>query len=531
MNMRNPLREARPIIRMTVFLIIATWAMISASAQVSQPRRYEREHKNSDDNFHVISLKEDGIALFRERDKYKNNNKLWELILLDTALQEKKSVDLEVKERHKFIGYEVTPTKLYFLYRMGETTKSDLELLEVTLSDMSVKKHQVKPDFDFRLTHFSKVDESLAFGGYVNNEPAIFLYNLNTALIKVVPGFFQKDTELVDLRVNQNNTFNTVTIDRGTRGDRKLTFKTFDGNGEVLLDDIVPIEENIALQNGITTTLEKEDLLVLGNWGEKNSKQSKGFYVLKVDPFSDQKITYTDFGQYEHFLDYLNAKRAARLKETSKEYLGTGKIPPFATYAMPYRIMETADGYLLLAEIYTPNSNINPYYTGPYYYSPFYYGPSMGYGPSFRPRPYTPGPNDNRTNASIRTNETVVVAFANNGQVLWDHSLKLDDIDLPGTEQATDFVVVDKKLFLGYKKELELKIKSINLSDHSFEDITQKIKSLEPADEIRNDQDNEGGLRYWYGNTFYTWGVQTIRNPNKADRLRDVFYINKVVAK
>jgi hypothetical protein len=227
----------------------------------------------------------------------------------------------------------------------------------------------------------------------------------------------------------------------------------------------------------------------------------------------------------------LNAKRAARLKEASKEDRSEGEIPSFACYVMPYRLMETSEGYLLLAEVYTPNSNINPYYSGPYYYSPFYYGPAMGYGPYFRARPYMPNQNDSRTNSSIRTNETVVIAFDNNGQVRWDHSLKLDEVDLPATEQATDFVVFSNNLFLAYKKELEIKIKAVMLADNTTEDLTQKIKPLEPADELRNDQENDGGIRYWYGNAFYVWGIQTVRNPNKEDRVRDVFYINKVVMK
>src|SRR5688572_23892468 len=69
----------------------------AAQSQVSQPHRYERKQKNSDDYFNVISLQQEGLALYRERDKYKNNNKIWELILLDTALSEKKTVELEIK--------------------------------------------------------------------------------------------------------------------------------------------------------------------------------------------------------------------------------------------------------------------------------------------------------------------------------------------------------------------------------------------------------------------------------------------------
>ena len=51
----------------------------------------------------------------------------------------------------------------------------------------------------------------------------------------------------------------------------------------------------------------------------------------------------------------------------------------------------------------------------------------------------------------------------------------------------------------------------------------------DPADDIRSEKDYEGGVRQWYNNTFYVWGYQTIRNVTKDDRVRDVFYINKVV--
>ena len=154
----------------------------------------------------------------------------------------------------------------------------------------------------------------------------------------------------------------------------------------------------------------------------------------------------------------------------------------------------------------------------------------MGYGPYFRSRPYAPGPNDNRVNTSIRTNQSAVIAFDMNGNVLWDQSFKLDAIDMPSTEQATDFIIRKDKVFLAYKKEFDIKLKAINLTDETVEDISEKIKPSEDGDEIREDRESEGGLRFWYGHSFYVWGIQTIRNTGKEDRVRDVFYINKVVA-
>ncbi|HLT74774.1 MAG TPA: hypothetical protein VKZ68_06800, partial [Ohtaekwangia sp.] len=67
---------------LSLLMTIVTGPLV---AQIAQPYRYELQQKNSDDYFNIISLKENGLALFRERDKFKQNNRLWELILLDST--------------------------------------------------------------------------------------------------------------------------------------------------------------------------------------------------------------------------------------------------------------------------------------------------------------------------------------------------------------------------------------------------------------------------------------------------------------
>ena len=113
----------------TIFLAVA----VSSFAQLTQPRRYEKIHKNSDEPFTVISLKEEGLALYRDMSKFKNNNRTWELTLLDTALQEKKTLEIEIKERNHIVGYEYAPGHVYFVFRTGETTKNDFELIDIDL--------------------------------------------------------------------------------------------------------------------------------------------------------------------------------------------------------------------------------------------------------------------------------------------------------------------------------------------------------------------------------------------------------------
>jgi hypothetical protein len=517
-----------------VAAILLSICWIPSEAQLLQPYRYEREQKNSDDYFHVISLEESGLALFRERDKFKNSNRLWELVFLDSMLKEKSSLELEIKERHKMIGYETSKNNLYFLFRTGETNRNNLELIDISYQGKEVGRHLIKPDLDFRLTHFIKAGDNFVFGGYVSNESVLVIYEPQGKSLKVVPGFFQKDTELVDLRTNENQTFNCVLVNRTSRGERKMTFRTFDETGKQLLEDAIPIDEDISLQTGLTSTLEREDLIIAGTYGEKNAKQSNGFYTVSIDPFDDQKIRYVDFGRLNNFVNFLNEKRAERIKENSKEANAEGRQPGFTSYVMPFRIIENKNGYFLLAEVYNPvNSNsmntTNPYYYNPYY-SPFGYNPWGYYYPAMSRmyRPYMYGPPNTRSANETKTLETVVLALDEQGNIKWDQSLKLDDIRMPSLQQIGDFVVRDDKLYMLYKKESDLVVKSVVLNSDASTEQTEKVRTLHEGDMIRSEKETESGVRHWFGKSFYVWGYQTLRNTTKENRVRDVFYINRV---
>ncbi|MGC1240110.1 MAG: hypothetical protein WA874_00915 [Chryseosolibacter sp.] len=524
-------------------VILSGWLFVSVllitplQAQVQQTERYEMVQKNADEYFTVVSLEEEGLALIREKDKYKGNKQLWEIIILDTNLSEKSKFDIEINQRHMLLGYEIDKNQLYLLFRTGETTRNSLELVEVnTLQGSETSRYEISTELDFKVTHFNKVGSNIILGGYVTNEPAILLYETAGRSIKVLPGFFQKDNELVELRVNQNATFNAVLMDRSLRSERKLVYKTFDASGNLLLEDIVPIDDDKSLQNSISSTLEREELVLLGTWGEKQGKQSLGFFSLAVDPFSQQKINYFHFGMMENFLSYLSPKRAEKIKESTSDAIAAGRKPSFTTYVMPFRIAETPVGFLMLAEVYNPSSNMSPYYNypygHPYYGNPYYYyNPfSPGYFPGMRMyRPYAYG-DPMRNPDNIKLHSTVIAAFDASGQLLWDQSIVLDEMKRPALEQVSDFYADGENLHFIYKKESELKVKTISLEEGTASEATEKIRLKAPIEEVRNEKELEDGVRHWVGNTFYVWGYHTVRNPeNKEDRVRDVFYINKIV--
>jgi hypothetical protein len=504
-------------------------------AQISQPHRYEKEAKGREENYTVISLQDKGIALLREQDKYSGMKKVWQFIVLDTTLTEIASNEFTVDSRYPLIGYDTTAENLYALYRMGETNKNDFLLITFDfVSARETERVEINPELDFNITHFSKVGSSVVLGGYVSNDPAILLYDLQSKSIKVVPGFFQKDNELVDLRVNQNQTFNVLLIDRSTRAARKLVFRTFDDKGKLLLEDIVAIDDEKSLQSSLTSTLQREDLGVFGTWGERTGKHALGFFAVSVDPFADQKIRYYHFGELERFLDYLNPKRADRIKENTRDDVKAGRKPSFSAHVVPYKIQENAGGYIVLSEVYNPVSATtyanspysNPYYTPYPYYNPFYPGYYRGMR-MYRPYPY---PNNSRPTNEVRIYASVLTAFDAQGNLLWDESVKLDNIERFGLEQVADFYSDKNTTSMLYKKESDLILKRVNNLTKEVKESSHKIGVMSSDEQIKHEKENEGGISHWFLNNFYVWGFQTVRDAGrKNDKTRNVFYINKVV--
>jgi hypothetical protein len=512
-----------------IFLLVAT----NSSAQINQVERFELEQKISDNAWTIISMKERGLAIVRDKEKFLEGQKMFQVRTLDTLLRETQMVEIGAPSRMRLIGYEYTGTHLYILLRAGESDLAEVLLLEYNLDNYHVERYEIKHEFNFRLTHFTVLDRHAIFGGYVSREPAVLIYDITEGQLKVVPGFFTSDTELLDLRINENNTFNTLCTNRSVRQNKTLVLRTFDANGVQLIEDEIPIDQNKTILSGLTSSLVRDELLIAGTYSLGNSKMASGFFSVLADPFKEQPIHYYDFAQLNHFLDYLTVKRADKIKASSRRFREKSKDPEFKANVSNVRLDERGTGFYLLAEAYNTVTATN---TGPYPYTGGYngyYNPSMfGYSP-FSSRYYNSPYNIYNTAAhsDISMLSTSVLAFNPDGKLDWDHSLKVDDERKPQLEQAADFWCNRNKIVIATKSESDLVVKA-RFKNNEIATDTVKILMKKPTDIVRDETEDEGGVRHWYGNKFYVWGYQDVRDPEMKfeDRNRSVFYIIKVDA-
>jgi len=503
---------------------------LKTTAQVKQTSRFEREQKSSDQEFILISMKEEGLLLVHDKEKFKEGKQLWEIIRLDTDLKELWNVELDIENRMRLVGYEYKDNLVYLLYREGDHEASDLALITIQIQSREINRYTIKQELSFRVTHFIALEKSIALGGYVSNEPAILLYDLGSEITKLVPGFFVSDAELLDLRTNTNNTFNTLLAMRNNKQSRKLILKTYDASGALILEDIMDIDTKRTILSGITSTLIHDELFVTGTWTEGVSKQASGIYTTLVDPFSDQIINYYDFGQFDHFLEFNNKKRVAKIKLRSQQALKSGQIPDFKTYAIPMRLEEHPQGFSLLTEVYLPSTSLNSY---PYWNNNFgspYFGNYSPYGNNPFMNRYYSSPYQYNTPQTSETKMlySSLIIFDTNGKRTIDYGLKMEDKKVSGLEQATDFMLHNNRFALAFKKEKETIFMSGKIDDEVKTD-TLVTELTNPSESIRNESTENSAIRFWYENNFYLWGYQNIRDRTRSDDPnRYVFYINKI---
>jgi hypothetical protein len=382
------------------------------------------------------------------------------------------------------------------------------------------------------MTHFTVAGNSAVFGGYISSEPAVLLYDQSTDHTKVLPGLFISDVSLLDVRTNQNQSFNVLLAERSGKEKRKLVMRTYDHEGNLLIDDVIEIDPGLTILSGITSALEREEMIIVGTYSD-GSKQASGFFSVIVDPFNDQPVSYTDFSSMEHFLDYVSPRRASKIKMKTQKLKALGRMPDYRAYTTPFRIEEMANGFYMLAEVHDPSNNVNSYPYGSGYSNPYGYG-YYPYGLSPYMNRYYNSPymySNPVRNSDVRMIQISVVAFDSQGKPRKDASMKLDEIKLSTLEQVGDFIIVHDSILLAYKKEDEIKFLKESGEPGEKPLVKQsKIKLQSGNDELKNDE-NEGGVHFWYNNHFYVWGYQRIKDATRTgDPTRHVFYINRLSA-
>ncbi|HNP18732.1 MAG TPA: hypothetical protein PKL31_09890 [Fulvivirga sp.] len=507
--------------------IVVFFVSFGSRAQVNQTDIYELEKKNSDDYFTVLPADEAGVIIFRDTDNYKKGD-LWQVVSLDTALNERWNNELTIDGKYKFKGYDLKNSELYLLFRDGELEKSDYHLMAINILDGDVTRYDIKNEIALELSHITMLSDRMILAGYVNLSPTLVDYKLGSDQFEVVPGFFKDRSNVVDLRGNNNGTFNVVTLEKDYEGTF-LRLRTYSDEGDILFEREVQTADDYKLLSAKSSGFIDGNIAISGTFGLRNSKYAVGIYLAIVKPEGQKNLVkYFRFSDFEHFFDYMRPKRAARLRAKLARRTAKGKDFHYSSRLLLHEIRKSPRGFVLAAEIYDPD--FKGYYGPGYYYG--YIGQDQIERDNRAAQSYAKHPStlQNVDDADhFEYLESIIFELDKNGELLWDNSFKIEDVETNTLEQVVQFSMEGDLINMIYKTDEELRFKTIQESQ-LVEEKNLPIKLINEYDKIIHTYKGTGKSEYWYGNNFLIWGYHKVENKVETEkRNRSVLFVNKVV--
>ncbi|MEO1051182.1 MAG: hypothetical protein AAFX87_11175 [Bacteroidota bacterium] len=516
------------MIKTSTSLLILIFICHLAHSQIYQPKRYEIEFENDDEYFNVLPADENGIILFRSIDNegdFKHEH--YEVKLLDTDLGEKWQKTIITDNKFSLKGFDYTQGYFYLLYKKGVRTRDGLHIVKIDVNTGDESTFDIENEVEFEFSHFVISGKNAVFGGYFSNRPTLVMYDMEDERMKVLPGFFQRSSFLLELKANDvQNTFNVLITEKNFANETTLIYKTFDNEGNTLVNNVIKLAGKMRILDGRTNDPSEQGLIITGLYSKLSSEMCDGVFFAKIRPGEDYEVKFHELENFESFFNYLPDKRKEKLKNKAK-IKGADNFN-FRSRLLMHELIQLDSDYLFVAEVFQPQFGA-PTTSA---YGRLY--PGVG-----APQPAQPvtqwvshinRAQDTEGFSGFKYEQAFLVGFDENGEKLWDNSFQIEDVETFAPEQVVKVYADQHKVDLLYKYDDELRFKVIEKDRIVVRDTTVNLELLYPDDKLKNNNEEMTGVERWYDHYFFVWGYQRITNSldNEVDQKRNVFYINKV---
>lgn len=481
-------------------------------AQIKQPFRFEIPLTEDDYDFEVLGLQDESLLIFRKKRITTDDSQAWEFMKLDSTLKPVWNKTFYINKQFVYARNTSSSGHAYLLF-INHKEGLNLELVDINSKDGTATHQTIKNIIPFSLTHFEAATHGVFVGGLYNYRPLVIYYNFEKQRPTILPGFYHERSELVQLKVNDDQTTEVILSSQSYRYRNKtiLHVKTFDEEGNLIKDAILEDHnDKNSLLFGRSCFQENGIQIVAGTYASRKSEYSRGLFVSSVDQQGRYNINFYNYADMDNFFSYMKAKREDRVKARIERKKIKDKKLRFNYRLMVHEIIENNGQYILLGEAFYPKYD-HP--TGADI-AGFGTGASRGTEVIFDGYRYT---------------HAVVASFDASGKLLWDNSFEINDLKTFDLERFVHASIQDNKIVLLYVYDNQIRSKIIKNSEvlegKNYNEIALKYDD----DELLEEDISE--LRSWYNNYFYVYGTQQIKNlkDDKVQLARSVFYINKVI--
>lgn len=448
--------------------------------------------------FDVFPLDESGALLANLRTNSYGRNTQVQFTKLDTVFRIQWSklftppVLYDLKKT-----YLQKKQALWQVYRKIDSQEILLLRLDLVTHDMVFLETKLLTRMD--IEYFSVVQNKVLLSGTYNDRPVVELITIFDKNAKILPDLYANNYRISTLEVDEETGTTFVLL----RDERRCTFllKSYDYEGRLISSEQIGEDGKVPI-TGKLLVLPDNRKLIVGNYSERCTSYSVGFYLHDLD---QNKTNYVDFTHLSNFFSYLPEKKQQRIKQRIDAKKEKGIDVKIRHRILVHDIIQRGNEWVMLAEVYYPE-----------------YKTPNGYGVQFI-KTYRVG---KEYYNNFKYSHAIICGFTADGKLLWNNSVGLGNMEsseLSMKVQATN--TATNGLLVAFPKNKMIQTLLLN-EQHTWENLTS-IQREQETTKGRIIDEFQVDLTSWYTNNFLTHGLITVRNPETLT-VKEYYYLHRL---
>ena len=491
-------------------LLLALVASVVSIAQLTYESRTEFELKNGYAGEQIITFEEKGFMLRSKNVEKIEGEEEWKFEFYSTDIKELSSESFMIDKSYYL---DETSKVNDYLHNFFRTKKGEYVMYSIQAKTMESQK--VSGEFP-KKTYVREMvilkDHAHFFTDFKGKELYLYSVNWRTGSQKKlpiqVPGFKTKKLKMLRMQVFEETDELLIYIraKTGMKTNEIFVFR-YDSEGNYLgkFQLTEDVERNFTSISA--SPIGNERYIFTGTYSTKGNTVSQGLYFCESESGNVNFVEYYNFTDLENFFTYISERKQERIEKKKERKKAKGKELSYNYLIADHPIILLDEGYLFIGEAYYPT------------YRTEYYTTYSNGVPVTRTR---------RVFDGYQYTHAVVARYDKQGKMVWDQIFELYPSYKPfhvkrfisiaeGDQTALNLVFANNKRLVSKSISHEGEV----LSERESEEIETGYEGDKTKSSFSN-------ISYWYDNYFIAYGKQKIKNKDKDEKKRKVYFISKI---
>ncbi|MFD2246022.1 hypothetical protein [Pontibacter ruber] len=465
-----------------------------------QPVRLELPYKLEETEVELMALPDSSLLVYSKTSNVWGTQATFLFEKYNAQLERVWSKEVELEPDSYFERFFTEQPYTYIAFSSDDTRNYKFLKIDLATGAIQATAHKIET-IDLIYEYNVLQGRYFVIGRNRQDEKPVLLHiNPEKDEIKLLPTIYAEESSFSDLLADAEHQRVDAVLTESNGRISRLQVKSFDADGELINNFFILQQEDKSLLNAEATPGDSATKMLVGTYGTRDLRYSKGFFVTPVASRGEE-ATFYNLLQLKNSFKFMKPKREKRFRQREAQRLKAGKEPTFRYRFLLHDLISTPTGYVLAAEVYYPQ----------YRNSGGYMDASVRGG--------------SRWLAAYKRTHAIAAGFDRNGVLLWDNSFRLRDLSTPELTHAIEVAyTLDGRMIMAYPEEDQIIYSVMQQDSYSDEKTFVDLKTYEEKEKITSTE--EPRLIPWYGSSFAAYGFQRVKSSGNGTR--SVFYINKI---